>query len=71
PLDVQNRLERTFPGLTPSRVQQMVAESYRTMTGPIRDFVPLLVEHQARDVLAAARNPSAPIDTAASPASTT
>jgi len=51
-LDVQHRLERTFPNVASTVVRQVVVESYGAMTGPIRDFVPLLVEHQARDALA-------------------
>lgn len=52
-LDLQHRLEMTFPSVASTVVHQAVTDSYAAMTGPIRDFVPLLVEHQARNALAA------------------
>ena len=51
-VEVQRRLERKFPSLQSAQVERVVGDCYRAMTGPIRDFVPLLVERQARDVLA-------------------
>lgn len=50
-LGVQQRLLARFPGLGPAVVHRVVQAAYVSMTGPIRDFVPLLVEHSARDTL--------------------
>jgi len=50
-LGVQTRLLGRFPRLGSAVVNQAVEAAYRTMNGPIRDFVPLLVEHDARDIL--------------------
>lgn len=50
-LGVQTRLLDRFPRLGSAVVDQAVKAAYLTMTGPIRDFVPLLVEHNARDTL--------------------
>ena len=50
-LGVQRRLLERFPAVGPAGVRRAVEEAYLSMTGPIRDFVPLLVEHNARDTL--------------------
>jgi len=50
-LGVRTRLLGQFPRLGSAAVDQAVKAAYLTMTGPIRDFVPLLVEHNARDTL--------------------
>lgn len=50
-LGVKQRLLAKFPGLGSAVVHRVVEAAYVSMTGPIRDFVPLLVEHSARDTL--------------------
>lgn len=50
-LAVEKRLASRFPSLDAAHVHQAVDRSYGELTGPIRDFVPLLVEHNARDTL--------------------
>ncbi len=50
---VQDRLEEQFPALDPAVVEAAVRLAHTQMTdSPIRDFVPVLVEHAARDRLA-------------------
>lgn len=49
--DVQDRLRAKFPHLDPNRVDAAVNGAHASLTGPIRDFVPVLVEHAARDQL--------------------
>ena len=51
-VEVEARLRRRFPDLDPAVVEAAVRLSYAELTGPIRDFVPLLVERAARDRLA-------------------
>ena len=54
---VRERLCERYPGLDPALVEAAVRVSHLELTGnPIRDFVPLLVEHAARDRLAFALN---------------
>jgi len=51
--DVCQRLSQQFPDLDPALVEAAVKVSHHELNGsPIRDFVPLLVEHAARDRLA-------------------
>ncbi len=49
--EVEERLCRRFPELDPTVVEAAVRVSHAQLTGPIRDFVPLLVERAARDRL--------------------
>jgi hypothetical protein len=49
--DVEGRLRERFHDLDPAVVEAAVRVSHAALTGPIRDFVPLLVEHKARDRL--------------------
>lgn len=49
---VRFRLRGQFPGLGEEAVASAVGEAAAEMTGPIRDYVPVLVEHNARDRLA-------------------
>ena len=51
-VEVEARLSRRFPDLDAAVVEAAVRLSYAELTGPIRDFVPLLVERAARDRLA-------------------
>jgi len=50
--EVEKRLCQRFPELDPTVVEAAVRLSHAQLTGPIRDFVPLLVERAARDRLA-------------------
>ena len=49
--EVQERLSQRFPELEPDVVEAAVRVAHSQLTGPIRDFVPVLVEHIARDRL--------------------
>ncbi|MEO3936434.1 hypothetical protein V3N99_06705 [Dermatophilaceae bacterium Soc4.6] len=60
-LAVTVRLQSRFPSLPAAVVADVVVDAFRGLSGPVRGFVPLLAEHEARDVLAAmARTPAAP-----------
>jgi hypothetical protein len=50
--DVQARLQERFPDLDAEVVEAAVRLSHSRLTGHVRDFVPVLVEHDARDRLA-------------------
>ena len=50
--DVQARLEKRYPDLDSEVVEAAVRLSHSKLTGRVRDFVPVLVEHEARDRLA-------------------
>ena len=50
--EVQARLEQRFPHLHPDVVAAAVTVAHQSLDGPVRDFVPVLVEHAARDRLA-------------------
>ena len=50
---VQQRLAERFPDLEPGVVESAVVAAHSELTGSIRDFVPVLVEHGARDRLSA------------------
>jgi hypothetical protein len=43
------RLAERFPHLSPESIRATVDEIHAGLDGPIRDFVPVLVEHLARD----------------------
>jgi hypothetical protein len=49
---VEQNLRQRFPDIDPTLVEAAVRVSHAELTGPIRDFVPLLVERAARDRLA-------------------
>ena len=49
--EVQERLSERFPDLERDVVEAAVRVAHSELTGPIRDFVPVLVEHIARDRL--------------------
>jgi hypothetical protein len=49
--EVQERLEARFPDLDPTVVEAAIRVCAAEITGPVRDFVPLLVERAARDRL--------------------
>ena len=67
-LEVEARLRLRFPDLDPAVVEAAVRLSYAELTGPIRDFVPLLVERAARDRLAFAVRDVPAESTSAAPA---
>lgn len=49
---VIDRLAKRFPDVPRERVAAIVGEEHLVLQGnPIRDFVPVLVEHEARDRL--------------------
>jgi hypothetical protein len=48
---VQARLEARFPDLDVEVVEAAVRVAHSELTGHVRDFVPVLVEHAARDRL--------------------
>ena len=52
-LAVEARLAERFPTLDAAVVEAAVRLAHSELTGGIRTFVPLLVEHNARDRLAA------------------
>ena len=49
--EVQQRLEARFPDLDPTVVEAAVQVAAAGITGPVRDYVPLLVERAARERL--------------------
>jgi hypothetical protein len=65
--EVQGRLEQRFPHLHPDVVAAAVSLAHSSLDGPVRDFVPVLVEHAARDRLAFADAPQADLGEADGP----
>jgi hypothetical protein len=51
--EVQGRLSQRFPQLSEEVVEAAVRLAHAELTGPIREFVPVLVEHIARERLRA------------------
>ncbi len=49
--EVCRRLGAVFPHLPEGQIRATVEAVYSTLTGPVRDYVPLLVERESRDVL--------------------
>jgi hypothetical protein len=50
--DVAERLAERYPGTPPELIASLVQLTYRSFEGrPIRDYVPVLVEHAVRDWL--------------------
>ena len=47
--DVESWLAGKFPEVPTEVVASAVTEAFASLNGPIRAFVPLLVEHAARD----------------------
>ena len=69
--DVRERLCQQFPEFDPAVVEAAVRLSHAELIeSPIRDFVPILVEHAARDRLAFARRDRSGLDRPSSPSST-
>jgi hypothetical protein len=52
--EVAARLRSRFPFVEPSSIDEVITDCHREYDGhPIRDFIPILVERQARDHLTA------------------
>ena len=49
--EVAERLRLRFPSIPEETVRAVVAASHAGLVGPVRAYVPLLVEHQARQRL--------------------
>jgi hypothetical protein len=49
---VCRRLSARFPDVPAETITRTVHEIHLGLSGPIRDYVPVLVEHMARDQLA-------------------
>ncbi|RJT90124.1 hypothetical protein D6T64_04835 [Cryobacterium melibiosiphilum] len=48
------RLRKKFPQVSPETVEQIVRQEHRALDGrPVRDFIAVLVEHEARQRLRA------------------
>jgi hypothetical protein len=63
---VAHRLRSRFPHVAPSTITEMVNRCHRSYDGrPIRDFVPLLIEHDVLDTLRAVPAPRLSADAAA------
>lgn len=61
---VIDRLTERFPAVTRDRVVAIVTDAHAELEGnPIRDFVPVLVEHEARDRLRAEGARPVPLST--------
>ncbi len=54
--EVRTRLSERFPELDAEVIEAAVRLAHSELTGGIRDYVPVLVEHNARDRLAAIAN---------------
>jgi hypothetical protein len=46
---VLQRMTERFPDVPSEVIERTVHEMHEELSGPIRDFVPVLVEHRARD----------------------
>ncbi len=49
--DVRSRLQQRFPHVDSAIIEAAVRSAHTELTGRVRDFVPVLVEHVARDRL--------------------
>ena len=49
---VQARLQERFPTVDSTVVEAAIRTAHSSLGGPIREFVPVLVEHAAHDRLA-------------------
>jgi hypothetical protein len=52
---VYQRLTARFPGVDPATVRLAVEEALSSLDGPVRNYVPVLVERAARERLTPAR----------------
>lgn len=46
--DVAARLKGRFPDAPAGAVQEIIADEYAKLTGPVRAYIPILVERAAR-----------------------
>ena len=53
--EVESRLTERFPDVPVETIRRTVRQAHDELDGPVRTFVPLLVEHDARDILQSAR----------------
>ena len=60
--EVQGRLEERFPDLDPTVVAAAIQTAAAGITGPVRDFVPVLVERAARERLKRVQAGGVPTD---------
>ena len=67
---VHERLCQRFPELDPAVVEAAVRLSHAELTGPVRDFVPLLVERGARERLAFAQRDTDSAGASSTPSAT-
>ena len=51
--EVYRRLVARFPQVSPGQVRVTVDGVHARLTGPVRDYVPLLVERESRQILTA------------------
>ena len=51
--EVVARLSERFPDVAHEVIEAAVRVEHESLDGPVRDYVPVLVEHAARDRLAA------------------
>lgn len=51
--EVHSRLAKRFPTVDDTVIEAAIRLEHSHLDGPIRDFVPILVEHAARDRIAA------------------
>ena len=58
--EVVERLSERFPDVSREVVEAAVRVEHEGLDGPVRDYVPVLVEHAARDRLAAFADDSKP-----------
>ena len=58
--EVVERLSERFPDVSREVVEAAVRVEHEGLDGPVRDYVPVLVEHAARDRLAAFVDDSKP-----------
>ncbi|WP_406830613.1 hypothetical protein ABEG17_16700 [Pedococcus sp. KACC 23699] len=49
--EIQERLADRFPGIASEVIEAAVRLAHAELRGPVRDYVPLLVEHAAHDRL--------------------
>ncbi|MEA9986795.1 three-helix bundle dimerization domain-containing protein [Subtercola sp. RTI3] len=55
--DVVRRLTEKFSGVSPARVSMVVQAAYKDLSDkPLRDYIPVLVEHASKTTLRAERN---------------
>jgi hypothetical protein len=67
---VQERLRQWFPDLDAAVIEAAVRVSHAEPAGPVRDFVPLLVERAARERPAFANQEPAPVGEPPTPPTT-